>query len=441
MYRLLAVDDEPYIVDWICEIAEVELGIELEIYRAYSVQEALNWLNRARIDIMITDIKMPDESGISLVQKVTRNWPKCKIIMLTAYAEFDYAYAAVESNVIAYILKTEDDTRILEAIRKAVRELDKELKDLHLPSNTNDTLPNYLLPIQNDIAIRILKGVITQKEEIISQLESVGIHIDAEAPFILVMSKIDGIPEKANKIARYNYRYTIKKIIEHYFTQYFHCSQIEYSDVIMVSLLQPKKGQNDEGDLSKDTSLKADEYYITYTKETLELVLQSCKENTGLDLSFIVSNTLLEVTQLRNEYQHMKKILLYCMPDGKGVIIGDTHLNEQKGISHLSLNLVQFINQYVQTHIAEDVSLIKLSEVTGYNPSYLSRLYKEVANENLSAYINRVRFDKAKNLLINSDLNLNEIAAEVGLNSRTYFNRFIKNITGMSPQEYRTHLS
>ncbi|MDD4680505.1 MAG: AraC family transcriptional regulator, partial [Clostridia bacterium] len=205
--------------------------------------------------------------------------------------------------------------------------------------------------------------------------------------------------------------------------------------------LQPKKGQNDEGDLSKDTSLKADEYYITYTKETLELVLQSCKDNTGLDLSFIVSNTLLEVTQLRNEYQHMKKILLYCMPDGKGVIIGDTHLNEQKGISHLSLNLVQFINQYVQTHIAEDVSLIKLSEVTGYNPSYLSRLYKEVANENLSAYINRVRFDKAKNLLINSDLNLNEIAAEVGLNSRTYFNRFIKNITGMSPQEYRTHLT
>ena len=113
---------------------------------------------------------------------------------------------------------------------------------------------------------------------------------------------------------------------------------------------------------------------------------------------------------------------------------------QEKDTNELSLNLVQFINQYIQTHIAEDVSLIKLSEVTGYNPSYLSRLYKEIANETLSAYISRIRFEKAKNLLANSNLNLNEIATEVGLNSRTYFNRFIKKITGMSPQEYRTYL-
>jgi two-component system response regulator YesN len=562
MYRLLVVDDEPYIVDWICEIAEVESGIELEVYRAYSVHEALNWLNRARIDIMITDIRMPGESGISLVQKVTRNWPKCKIIMLTAYAEFDYAYAAIESNVTAYILKTEDDARILEAIRKAVKELDKELKDLQLLNKTNDKLLNSMQPIQNDIIISILKGEIMQKEEIISQLESVSIQINVEDPFVLVISKIDGIPEKANIVDRFNYRHAVKKIIEHYFTQYFHCFQIEYSNVKIVLLLQPRKEQNgEEKGLKRDASSATGEYFITYTKGTLELVQQSCKENTGLDISFVVSNTLVELTQLHYKFQHMEKTLLHCVSDEKGVVISDAILNEQnhensagssdkleeiredltkdlylletylengdrenfeaglknicegirnekclhdsaaqeifysvslmllsyanrrkiagavaskvdisdllgrynhyswnesidylykfangileiqeKDTSELSLNLVQFINQYIQTHIAEDVSLIKLSEVTGYNPSYLSRLYKEIANETLSAYISRIRFEKAKNLLANSNLNLNEIATEVGLNSRTYFNRFIKKITGMSPQEYRTYL-
>ena len=80
MYRILIVDDEPYVVDWLSSLLEMKTEFELDICLAYSAEEALNWLKRAKIDIIITDIQMPEMSGIELAQEVRKNWPQCKVI-------------------------------------------------------------------------------------------------------------------------------------------------------------------------------------------------------------------------------------------------------------------------------------------------------------------------------------------------------------------------
>lgn len=562
MYRLLIVDDESYIVDWISEIMEVQAGTEMEIYRAYSAFEALNWLSRARIDIMIADVCMPEMSGITLAQKVRQNWPGCKIIMLTAHAEFDYAFEAIKSNVTGYVLKTEDDECILETVRKAVRELDKEVKNLQLLSEAQDRLCDSMGAIQKELVLSILCGENRLKEDIIRQFNQLSIEMDVQMPFLLLISKIHGIPENVDIVERFYYICTIKKVIRHYLSRYFNCIQVEYQNDKLVILLQTKAEESHLYDSNEDDKeTLSNEYFITYVKGTLELVQQSCRENLNFSLSFIISSTFLPIDQLHQKFQHMLQVLAYHGDDEKGVIITDALLeghitnkpaelnNEQvknrielnslnllatyleKGnrekffeglkkicqdlrnvnnlndplaqeiyysvalmllsyinsrkLSHrvslqidisnifkidvhyswnetienlyrlantimnlhiqdmgdLSLNLVQFINGYIEKNIVGDVSLIKLSEVTGYNPSYLSRLYKEIANETLNEYIGRVRFKKAKELLESSNFNLNQIAVEIGLGSRTYFNRFIKKITGMSPQEYRDYLA
>ncbi|HAQ8955004.1 TPA: helix-turn-helix transcriptional regulator, partial [Enterococcus faecium] len=57
--------------------------------------------------------------------------------------------------------------------------------------------------------------------------------------------------------------------------------------------------------------------------------------------------------------------------------------------------------------------------------------------KSFSAYLNHLRMEKAKQLLLHSNQNINEIASEIGYNNTTYFSKLFKKIVGRSPKEYR----
>ena len=96
--------------------------------------------------------------------------------------------------------------------------------------------------------------------------------------------------------------------------------------------------------------------------------------------------------------------------------------------------------KYIAKHIAEDISLTRLSEVTGYNTCYLSRVFKSQTGVNLSEYIGRKKMECIQALMQDTDLNIGDIADRCGFVSRTYFNRFVRKHTGMSPKDYKMSL-
>ncbi len=96
--------------------------------------------------------------------------------------------------------------------------------------------------------------------------------------------------------------------------------------------------------------------------------------------------------------------------------------------------------EYVAEHIAEDISLTRLSEVTGYNTCYLSRVFKAQIGVNLSEYIGRKKMERIRMLMQNTGLSIGDIAEQSGFVSRTYFNRFVRKHTCMSPRDYRLSL-
>ena len=59
MYRILVVDNEPYVVDWIAFLIETKSRQEVDVCRAYTAKEALQWLAKTRIDVLVSDISMP----------------------------------------------------------------------------------------------------------------------------------------------------------------------------------------------------------------------------------------------------------------------------------------------------------------------------------------------------------------------------------------------
>jgi two-component system response regulator YesN len=102
-----------------------------------------------------------------------------------------------------------------------------------------------------------------------------------------------------------------------------------------------------------------------------------------------------------------------------------------------ALTAVNTIRRYVKDNLHQDLSLVQLGELVYFNPSYLSRLFKQITGVNLHTYVSDARFERAKELLRGTDRKINEIATKLGFLSATYFTRFFKKYAGMSPQSYR----
>jgi AraC-like DNA-binding protein len=97
--------------------------------------------------------------------------------------------------------------------------------------------------------------------------------------------------------------------------------------------------------------------------------------------------------------------------------------------------------EFIQAHHTEDISLGMVSKAVNTSTFYFCKMFKKTTGLNFTDYVSRVRIEKAKNLLLNPNLRISEIAYEVGFQSLTHFNRVFKRIVGQSPTEYRNKLS
>jgi AraC-like DNA-binding protein len=97
--------------------------------------------------------------------------------------------------------------------------------------------------------------------------------------------------------------------------------------------------------------------------------------------------------------------------------------------------------EYIQQHEADELSLGEVAKAVSTSSFYFCKLFKKVTGLNFTHYVSRVRVEKAKNLLLNPNLRVSEIAFEVGFQSLTHFNRVFKKIIGQSPTEYRAQLA
>lgn len=97
------------------------------------------------------------------------------------------------------------------------------------------------------------------------------------------------------------------------------------------------------------------------------------------------------------------------------------------------------IKRHVVDHILEpdELTLVRLAEIIDLNPSYLSRVFKKLADVNLSDFIAEARIKKAKSLLEDRDMKVQEVGEALGYGTATNFTRFFKKLAGLTPQEYR----
>jgi two-component system, response regulator YesN len=99
--------------------------------------------------------------------------------------------------------------------------------------------------------------------------------------------------------------------------------------------------------------------------------------------------------------------------------------------------------KYVQTHICEKISLTEVAAHLHLNSSYFSRMYKKETGEGFVEYVTRVKMEKALELLDQSIKSVEQIACELGFESKSYFLKTFKRFYGLSPKslKYKNRLS
>ena len=123
IFKLLIVDDESTMRKGIAEFMNWN-SIDCEVSgTASDGLEAIAFLKNHEVDIVITDIKMPEADGLAVAKYVYENCPEKKVIILTGYADFEYAKTAIRYNVSAFILKPTNKKELFEAVQAAQNQL------------------------------------------------------------------------------------------------------------------------------------------------------------------------------------------------------------------------------------------------------------------------------------------------------------------------------
>ena len=126
MYRLIIADDEENIRNGMAHsLPWREWGYEVAALCA-SGQEVLDQMASCKPDVVLSDIRMPGMDGLELMQRLSRDYPQVKIVILSGYSDFKYLNMSIRSHVAEYLLKPTDIDDFEETFRRLKASMDHE---------------------------------------------------------------------------------------------------------------------------------------------------------------------------------------------------------------------------------------------------------------------------------------------------------------------------
>lgn len=194
MIKMMIVDDEQIILDGIKESIDWNsFGIKIAGTATNGV-DALDMARNQCVDIIITDIKMPGLNGLELVKEINKFRPGMKVILISAYEQFDLAQEAIALGALSYITKPLKKQKIIEEVLKARDSIQAERQD---DDNRNRLEEQYRenLPIMREHYLnKLILGSINIGSDLERQFEAYGIDID-EAGMGVFVFKIDSMAD------------------------------------------------------------------------------------------------------------------------------------------------------------------------------------------------------------------------------------------------------
>ena len=126
MYRIIIADDEPLIIRGLKKMMEWEKMDTEVVGEAEDGEQLLNLLDTLEPDIIISDISMPEKTGLDVLKEINKRKLKTKVIFLSGFQEFSYAKEAVTYGAVDYLLKPVSVEELENAINRAKDQIVQE---------------------------------------------------------------------------------------------------------------------------------------------------------------------------------------------------------------------------------------------------------------------------------------------------------------------------
>lgn len=184
MIRVLLVDDHEMVRLGVSAYLSIQEDI-MVIGEAENGRIGLEKALQLRPDVILMDLVMDEMDGIEATQKILKEWPEAKIIIVTSFLDDEKVYPAIEAGASGYLLKTSMANEIAEAIRKTnrgERVLEKEVTDKmieHLAKKNTPVLHHDLTNRENEILLLIAQGKSNQEiaDDLYITLKTVKTHV------------------------------------------------------------------------------------------------------------------------------------------------------------------------------------------------------------------------------------------------------------------------
>jgi len=191
--------------------------------------------------------------------------------------------------------------------------------------------------------------------------------------------------------------------------------------IIIVEMIARMLGKMDK----KEASVSQ---FIDFAKEVVASVLKTMI-SLNLDISSIFNaDTPYQRIKECTSVQHYSEFFEWFLTEAVQMIV-----EKREGTDPVR----KFLTEFIHTHYNEDISLEMMAEKASMSANYFSKYFKEKTGMNFSEYLSELRIQKAKELLIHSDLKIHEISERVGYLNTNSFIRMFKKITGTPPGEYK----
>lgn len=489
MLRIVVVDDEAPIREWLVYSIEKQ-GMPFEVVAtAASGEEAVSVIFEHKPDVVLTDIKMPGMDGMELMREVHQMLPYTMFIVLTNYADFSYAKQAITCGAKEYLLKSELRGKDLAAALGKVLEEKRAItykkkhdilqngyvdlyglylefeKENHEASfwekyHMIDGHPYSVIGIyeskeypQREFILDLLEGVkpkfyitalrqgivyiIVQDttEEVLEEKvrafgnkleESKQCSMGISAMYTDLNRSIEAI-EQADQVLSYTFFEQERKAL-HYYDLRKRCLlernevREKYHEILKDLSLRlydkAKKGIEEWFDRMQEIHIED----VNWGKEMCQRMVFSVEER------FYQLHAIQEGIEGYQQPNNLKVCRVRCEE------LINKMIGEEGDTGHKAIEVgLDFIHQ----NYARNISLAEVAQVAYLSPEYFSRLFKEEMGENFSVYLMMYRLEKAKELLIHSELRVSEIAYQVGYGTPGYFSKIYKKYMGKSPEEER----
>lgn len=270
MKRLLIVDDEHHIVNWLVSLFESQTELELNILKAYTGFDALRIMETTKIDVVLLDIRMPGISGLEVSEKIIQRWPGLRIIFLTGYDNFDYIYYANKHKHIDYLLKTEEDSVILQTVKDALAsiEMENRTSEIMNQASARDKLLQYYFQ-------REYLKALAQGKNIQDSLENIkwqsGSKPDAAKEVLLLFGKFNTPGEDTDTSEQNRRILSLLQLMENSLNRNFHFTLLDYEKNTVLWFMQA------DDSYYRNISLSP----VLYIKEYLDEMTAGWEELTG----------------------------------------------------------------------------------------------------------------------------------------------------------------